>query len=232
MRISVARWIVVVALVGCTKSPKETPAERKHDAKAAVAPPVVADAAAIAAAAVDAGSGGNAMSNDDKILEEHFTALGWGKPNSVVPNDHVPGLYRAEFSTGSGTAHVVVHDGKVLTEQGVPALGKYLQAIKALEQPKLDVDDMLVLLQVFAAYPEIGVMGPDEFYPGPDHKALMPRFEHTRSKGQLVLHYLQPNRGGARPNANLRNAFRFILAVPSDYALEWTDDEVEVDISK
>lgn len=172
------------------------------------------------------------MSNDNAVLEQHFTALGWGKPNAIVPNPHVRGLYRAEFSTGSGVANVVVHDGKVVTDQGVAALGAYLQAIDALAEPKLDVEDMLVLLEVFQAYPEIEVMPPDAFYALADKPALYPKFDHTKSGGKLVVLYIQPNRGGARRNPNLVQAFRFTLKVPGNYKLAWSDDTVEIDTSK
>lgn len=134
-------------------------------------------------------------------------------------------------------AYVLVHQGHVVTERGVDALGRYLQAVSALDALTSDAEQLLELIEALDAYPPVddepGLMGKDGYHFETDvFPDLVPRLETLPGGGwALTLHYERLASGfreddgplvGARRGPRLVDMLMCRLSIDKRYRCTWT----------
>jgi hypothetical protein len=167
----------------------------------------------------------------EAILTKHYADKGWGTPVELVPYPHVPYLYRVGFSDKGDYA--LVHHGKVLDSKGLEAMVSYMKDVKLMSQAKLDVDDLLVLLIVFHAFPAVQGIDPDAYYALDGLPRLKPKLELGVGEGRLTINYIVPRAsGGPLPNPNIVPVQRWTLSISKSYVAKWHEETIQVDNTK
>jgi len=169
---------------------------------------------------------------DEATITKHYEQKGWGKPLEIVTFEHVPGMYKVEFSDGGD--YGVIRGDKLLEGKGLDAAGAYMRDVKLLTLSP-SARDLTTLLEIFGALPPLApgaYAAPTQFYNHTDmHTVLNPKLELGPAGGKLVLNYMVPHHGGPTANANLRRVVRWTLAIPPDYKLAWREEETKFDVS-
>jgi hypothetical protein len=93
---------------------------------------------------------------------------------------------RVKYLFAIGHWYLLVHRGRVITEQGTTVLDSYLQEIAVEDRRALQVDDLTTLVRLLGAFPPIADRDPLQFVDDPqltwsgDRGAFELRYDVTR----------------------------------------------------
>lgn len=101
---------------------------------------------------------------------------------------------------------VLVHQGKVVTEKGAAAAGRYLRDLGIIDGKGPGIDDVLYMLHFFDAWPPVKE-APKQAYVTNEDEALAPRIERENGVARVVLHYYvgKPSSTDEQPAATPEN---------------------------
>ncbi len=119
---------------------------------------------------------------------------------------------------------VLVHRGAVVVAKGLAPLRGYLDDSGVIARRSVDVEDLRLLLDVFAAAPPAVPAGDNDHYLSPEndgHPGLAPRLDFTTSGAELSLFYVAGGGGGAADPSRTPIG-QWILTIAPDRELRWS----------
>ncbi|MDB4967161.1 MAG: hypothetical protein JWN44_2850 [Myxococcales bacterium] len=141
------------------------------------------------------------------------------------------GPYLYQFEVDGRAREVLVVDGKV-APKGLPAVGRYLQAIGFLDKKQMKFDELLALVAAHGELPSGFEYSSASLFRGP---VTGPALEYLDGAGRLVIYRDEAAASSTRtpgapmPPPGPRGAgptrprwLRATLTVPPDYELRWT----------
>jgi hypothetical protein len=171
--------------------------------------------------------------SDQEIVTKHFVEKGWGTPVRTTLYEHVPFLYKVDFADKGD--YVLIHNHKIVSAKGLPAMLSYMKDVKLMSQPKLTIDEMIRLMIVFNAFPPEHEMSGGSYYTGSDFPKLEPKLDRGgTSEGKISFCYLLPDPLSGFPVEHPAPAKvrRWTLDVPKSYAAKWKQETFEIDTSQ
>jgi hypothetical protein len=153
----------------------------------------------------------------EQIAREHHLAGGGGPSAKLEPIQRVKYLFKV------GPWWILVHRGRVLTDQGGAPLAGYLAETALEDRRGYTADDLVTLIRLFGAFPPVTGHDAQRFHLAAEHPALLPRLDREGDRALFRLYYDVTRNAGKSADPDARTIAEWTLAIEADGKSAWTE---------